>query len=129
MKVSFKGWIPAAIISLPVAYLGAGTDKLFSTESNAELMRRLSDGSFLAGVLIAGAGLLVLVSSQGFFDLLGFGFEYFFRSFSKAGRAERPKDIYEYKERRNSKRTPVGGLLSVGGVWLILAFIFAYFAM
>ena len=56
------------VISIPLAYYrGLGT-----AENTAFACRYLSDGLFVAGVLLTGFGMMVWISTTGFFDMFSY---------------------------------------------------------
>ncbi|MCF0135917.1 MAG: DUF3899 domain-containing protein [Lachnospiraceae bacterium] len=89
----------------------------------------LSDGFFVTGVMFAGVGSLVWVSTTGFFDLLSYGFANL-AAFTVFRREKNAIPFYEYKEEKRAKRKKarfeillIGiGFILVAGVFLTLYF-------
>ena len=84
--------------------------------------RYLSDGFFAAGVLYTGIGLLVWISTTGFFDIFGYGVHSLLVLFTALRRPENHESFLEYKERKQSGRQkPRPGLLLTGVAFIALS--------
>lgn len=103
--------------------------RIWTAESTTELMRRLSDAFFVAGVVIGGVGLLVFASNGGVFYMLSFGFIRLFDLFKRNINDRKYKDFYEYKESKKDKKRGFGFMLVVGLVFIAIAgaFLAAYY--
>ena len=84
--------------------------------------RYLSDGFFVIGLLAAGMGMLIWVSTTGFFDIMGYGFKSLLVLFTPL---KKPKDhisFYDYKMLREGKRgKPRHALLASGVLFILLS--------
>ncbi|MBR6186346.1 MAG: DUF3899 domain-containing protein [Clostridia bacterium] len=110
----FSGAAAGVLIAL-LRGLGGGK----TAQQNAAL---LSDGFFVAGVMLAGVGALLLISGKtDFFDMFAYGFKslaVLFTPFKNPGKHPR---FYEYKKQRQEKRKAPPPFLLFAGLALILA--------
>ena len=68
--MSRRGLVASAIIAAAIALLSAALRGGVAAASAAEGFRAWSDGFFIAGVFVGGAGLLAFASSDGLFDVI-----------------------------------------------------------
>ncbi len=106
-----------AVIALAVA--------LLNRSSEAGPLRLICDGCFVAGILVGGAGCLMLAGNEGVFDIFGFGVS-FVLNLHWSGLfhmpEERRRESYaDYKARKRSSPSAPGGVLLAGGIYLLLA--------
>lgn len=82
----------------------------------------VSDGFFVSGVLVGGIGLLILISGEGVFDILSYGFGILLKAFS---RKEDHESFRDYKLRKMGERKDVkiSFIAIVGGISLLIALI------
>ncbi len=82
----------------------------------------LADGFFVSGILLGGIGLLVLISGEGIFDIMGYGVSIIIKGFTK--RKDHEKFI-DYKLRKEAERegVKISFLAIVGGMFILLAII------
>ena len=108
------------VIAVPVAFAQG-----FSLGQASYLSARyLSDGFFVAGMLLGGIGALVWISSTGFFDIFSYGFHSILVLFSSLKNPKDHEKYYDYKTMREEKRgQPSYFLLIVGVFFLLLAII------
>lgn len=87
--------------------------------------RHLSDGAFVAGMVLCGLGGLMLISTTGFFDIFAYACHSFLVLFTAL---KRPKDqisFVDYKTMKAEKRSkPMWFVLLCGLVFIVLSFIF-----
>ena len=115
-RAFFVSLLVGAVMSVVVSLLrGVGAGK-----TAAENLICFSDGFFVTGILFAGiGGLLIISTATDFFDMLTYGFKslvVLFTSFKN------PKDhprFYEYKQMRKEKRGEVKTFLLFAGLALI----------
>ena len=82
----------------------------------------LSDGFFVAGVLIFGVGGLMLISYTGFFDMISYGMRSFFILILPHKMPEKEPKFYDYKVEKEKRRgKPTYTLLIVGAGLLLLS--------
>ncbi len=103
--------------------------RIWTAEDMTEIMRRLSDAFFVAGVCIGGVGLLVFASNGGVFYMLTFGIIRLFDLFRRNINERKYKDFYEYKESKKDKKHGFGFMLVVGLAFIAIAgaFLAAYY--
>lgn len=111
-------------IGVAVFLITAMSRELFNGLPLADTLMALSDGCFVAGVLLAGISGLSWVSSRGGYDIFGFGISTLKSHFnhSKDFRAE---SFYDYKVRKDKERKAwLIEALVVGAVFIALAIVF-----
>lgn len=121
MKAFRKYWITLLAGLLIVAAIAFSKD-LFAQTSLQTIFHILTDAFFVAGVLITAAGLLILSSNEGTFDMLSYGMSSFVDMFRKTSQ-KKYKDFYDYRESRTGKKVKFGFLLICGTVYLAISFI------
>lgn len=99
-----------------------------SADRGYTIVHRLCDGCFATGVLLAGAGILLLCANKGALNIIGYGarsgLNLIMPIFGKGptkenGERETYFDYCQRKAEQDPK--PVSHLLIVGGVYLLLA--------
>ena len=117
-------WFVSAAVGLVVCALVIG----FEAENyeSPGVLRMLCDGTFVAGILLAGFGGLVLVSAGGAFDAMGFAVHTLLRKFSpRKDRFNSRMTYVEFVERRREKkRKDPRCILLTGLVFLVAAVLF-----
>ncbi len=86
------------------------------------LMRAISDGSLLVGVLYIGSSVLVFVSKQEGFDGISYSVKFIFSKFS----TEKMPAYYDYKQTKKRKEGPVLPMLICGIIFIVISIIFAF---
>ncbi len=82
----------------------------------------MSDAFFVPGIFLTGIGLLVLVSNEGFFDILAYGMHSLMTLFTPFTRKNGHEHYYDFKVARAAKRKkPGNAVLVVGIIFLLLA--------
>jgi hypothetical protein len=90
----------------------------------------LSDGAFVAGVILLGVGILVWVSTTGFFDMLAYGMRGLGRALLPFLGLRKHENYYEYKQEKAEKRHPITAAVPVSGIfWLLLGGLFLTLAL
>ncbi len=95
----------------------------FSETDTAQIYKTLSDGFFVAGVLLSGVGLLVFASNGGAFDMLVYGVQSAFSLILPAAR--RHDTFYDYRVSRQKNRPSYAFMLLTGLFYIALAVIFS----
>ncbi len=90
----------ALLIALPVSHL-RGFEWGLASALNC---RYLSDGFFVAGLLLTGLGALIWISTTGFFDIMSYGVHSLTVLFSSLKRPKDHETYYDYKVARDAKR-------------------------
>ena len=89
--------------------------------------RWLSDGFFVVGVVYTGIGILIWISTTGFFDIMGYGLHSLWVLFTPFKRPQEHESYYDYKQVRDSKRgKPRYRLLAEGVVCILLSLLFLW---
>ena len=96
---------------------------LFERTDLSEIYKILSDGFFVAGVLLGGLGLLVFGSNGGTFDMLVYGVSSVIALVFPGAR--RHDTFFDYRMARNRRRSSFVFLLLVGLFYLALAIVFS----
>lgn len=120
----------ALVIGLVVAvalFVGRGGLDVATREEMAFLM---CDACFVPAVILLGVGLILFVSNDGLFDMLGYGIQRALTiMLSEKKRAKYPRTFYEYKQLKwDAPKSSFGFLLLAGGVYLVLAAVFLVFS-
>ena len=116
-------YISALIAAAVVAAVCAYYREVFSQESLAELMGRISDCLVVAGVLLAGIGVLSWIKSKGAYDMMSYGIDSLIKPFTS--RRKEFEAFYDFKVRKAEERKPwLKEWLAVGLGTLLLALIF-----
>ncbi len=125
MKPNTRRYLTATAAGLAISLFFASINGVFTEEKVSAIFVILSNSFFASGVLLAGIGVILFVSSEGLFDMLGFGVKTFFQARKRDVKDRKYKDFYEYKkaksdERRESK-TSNAYLLIVGAAFIAVA--------
>ena len=100
------------------------SQKAFSQDLQ-NMLRIISDGFFLPGVLMVLIGLLMVVSNEGAFDALAYTGRSLKRLFIPERPGEKRVSYREYVEqRREKKATGFSFLFFVGGAYTVIGLIF-----
>ena len=124
-----RWWIPSLAVVCGFLLVVWRFGLFSGPESGREVIRILSDGFVIPGVLAAGVGAVSWASDMGTFDMLGYGMKAFFSLFTRNGIKKLPKSYFDYKEEKRSHphkwlwETLIVGLAFVlVGVILMLVF-------
>lgn len=92
--------------------------------------RYLSDGFFVAGILLSGLGGLVMISTTGFFDMFSYALYCLLMRFTQMKRGRDHSSFYAYKTSKDARRgKPKGFLLLLGlGFCLLSAVCWAWYS-
>lgn len=97
-KKVIRQYAVAIIFALVLFFVAAFSQGLFQQESLQELFGCLSDCFLLPGVMLGGMGILTWISKEGGFDMLAYGFSFFFNRLFHP--REKQEAYYEYKMRK-----------------------------
>lgn len=99
-----------------------------SAERGYSIIHRLCDGCFVTGVLLTGAGVILLCANNGALNIFGYGvrsgLNLILPIFGKGPTKENgePETYFEYCQRKAEEGPkPISHLLIVGGIYLVLA--------
>ncbi len=114
-----------AAVSAAIVLIIAALRGLFSSQNTQEVLRNLCDAFFIAGVLLAGVGLLTFAASKGAYDIFSYAGKVIVMKFRP--KQDVPK-YYDYVEEKNKNRKVWLKELAVcGGVCLLLSAILLFF--
>ncbi len=123
-KKTFTSIAVQLVIALVIAGMVASAQG-FSLEGAAYLnCRYFSDGCFVSAVIFVGLGLLLWISTTGFFDIFGYAMKSLLVLFSPLKRPGEHPHYYEYKCEKDAKRKgkPITHtVLIVGLIVLVLS--------
>ena len=121
-KKRWPQYLASALIGLALSLAVAFARGLSSGAGIARNAASLSDGFFVAGLLMTGVGALVLVASTDFFDIFTYGFKSLLVLFTPLKKPREHMTFFDYKQERAGRR---GGkqffLLFTGLAFLLLA--------
>ena len=120
-------YLIAAGAGLVIAFVIMLAQGIFSQTDEQDVMRILSDAFFASGVLLAGAGLILVASNGGLFDMFGYAAVLFFNLFRRDVTKRKYKDFYEYREAKKEKKRSTAYLLLVGVGLIAVAAVFLIF--
>ena len=122
-----KPWLKYLItfgVGAVMAFLSAWALGLFSAEGATDVMKALSDGCAIAGVLLFGVGLLVFASNAGMFSMISYGAISFVNAFRRDVSKRKYKTYYDYTEAKKEKKKKFSHLLLTGLAFIALAVFF-----
>lgn len=108
------------LIELAAVFFVARLRGLASANSLQLNARYLSDGFFVVGLLATGLGLLIWVSTTGFFDIMGYGVKSLLVLFSPMKKPKEHLSFFDYKQIRDASRGKPRHALLLSGVACIL---------
>ena len=125
-KSKLKSYILYLIVGLIITAAAAFARGFSFSLSWQEMAAPLSDGTFVAAVILIGFGLLTLVSSAGFFDIMRYGAHRLKQLIPFAAAADETRgSYYDYKQKREEKRgRPLWGMILVGAFYFLLSLLF-----
>ena len=88
------------------------------------LIHLLSDGFFVAAVMLLGSGGIMAARNAGCFDLMGYSMKTLFGMMTPGSRLGDPSEretFVDYREKKAEKRRSPGPTLLAGAVYLVLA--------
>lgn len=120
----YVGWLICAAAALAICTAVVLYEKSCADWS---LTRMISDGCFVAGVVLVGLGVLVWVANFGGFTALGYGWYLLVRKLS-ASRAkfEERLSYLEYVQQRREKSKNPACILGTGLICIAAAGVFLY---
>lgn len=108
------------VIGLLIAGLVAISADFGAGQTLSMNARILSDGCFVAGLIMTGVGLLVWISTTGFFDMFSYGFHSLLVLFSPLRKPEGHETFYDYKMAKDERRgRPMAALVVVGAGYIL----------
>ena len=120
----------SAAVALVIVVAVSLRQGLLEARSFREVCRDLSDGFFVAGLMMSCVGGLSCIAATGFFDIFSYGARTVASHFVPQKDSKGLPKYYDYKVARDEKRKkPLSTVLTVGlvCVGLSLAFVLLYF--
>ena len=112
------------LVGLALTFFAALVQGVFGQTENAALMKIFCNAFFAAGAILACAGLLVVATEGGAFDMLSFAVVLIFDLFRKDVNKRKYKDFYEYRQAKKEKKRSFAFLLIVGVIFIAISLIF-----
>ena len=117
-------YLVTVLVAAVIVALVALRQGLSAGQSFHENARDLSDGFFVAGMMLTGVGLLTLIATTGLFDIFAYGMQTILSHFVPQKSGGLPK-YYDFKmEREEHRKQPLRATLYVGLLCLGLAVLF-----
>lgn len=118
----YRSYIVAFTIGAVIALAVCLFKDIFAAENAIARVSILSDAFFTSGVCIGSAGVLVLISNEGNFDILSYGIKIIRNMWKKAdSQRQIEKDLFEYRMAKHAERKGTRHLIVVGVVYLLLS--------
>lgn len=122
---SIKSYIIDTIIGIIIAVSVFFYRDILNADTSLDVIMILSDGCFMAGVFLAGFGMLSVLSDNGSFDIIRYGTSVFHAFLRRKKSKERlSKSYYEYKIERAKKSKSIWHLVFTGVFYIVLGGIF-----
>lgn len=114
----------ATLIGCVIVLVVGAIGGLFRQPDTAMRYAILCDGFFTAAVLLAGIGLMIMLSNWGTFDILNYGIRSFGGLFSQDAKDRKPDgSFYEYKQKKAARQAPFWFLVIVGAAFFVGALV------
>lgn len=133
-KPTRKGLITVGInagLGLLLAFAVVVRREIFRAQTVRDVCADLSDGFFIAGLVLSSVGALSCIASTGFFDIFSFGGHTFLSHFVPRMNTEENRRYYNFKTARAEKRKPpLRTTLFVGLAFVAVSIVFlAFYAL
>ena len=123
-RTPLRDWLIIAAIGAVISLLVMWGRGAFSAQTAQETMRYISDGFFVAGVVLAGMAGLAYCGNEGTFDMLFFGIKQLVRSFTVRDMTQRKESFYDYRKKKQAAKKPVLYILITGGCFILAGGLF-----
>lgn len=121
-KRSWIKYLITAVIGLIIAFLVCLLKGMFQMTEAKEIVRVISDGVTLVGLIMTCVGFLTVLNKAGAFDGLAYSLKYTVRVWRNYRENDKtPKSYYDYKKAAYEKRKRHWYLLIVGAGYLLVA--------
>ena len=121
-----KRYLITLLIGFGVVALFLWSKDILAQTEIVDVFHILCDAFFVVGFLITAAGLLVLSSNEGTFDMLIYGTKAFLDMFRKNS-IKKYDSFYDYRMARSETKLPFGFLLICGLFFLAISMVMYYF--
>lgn len=123
-RFSWKATLSALVVTLGLCAVAAVNMGIGEKTTAREVLWVLSDACFVVGALVGGLGALMVISTTGFFDIMGYGMKSIWYLFTPMHTLKDMPDFYAYKvEKAESRGRTRWELAIAGGVALLIALI------
>ncbi len=123
MKNTILKYVFSVLAGAGIALAVMASRGIFHEDRTVQIMGILSDGFFVAGVVLSCVGLIIFVGNGGVFDMLAYSMILFFSLFRR-NLERKYKDFYEYREAKKGRKRSLAFLLLVGLFYVALAALF-----
>ena len=122
MKTFYRYLITSCVALLIVVLIGWARDGF--VEENAQALAQIwCDAFFASGAFFVCAGLIVVASNGGVFDMLGYAVTLLWYTFKSSKVERKYKTFYDYREARKDRKRSVSYILIVGLVLVAVSVI------
>lgn len=124
----YKSYVIQTVAGLTLSVLVMFWQDVFARENTADVIRGVCDGFTVTALLYVAMGMLLWVSTTGFFDIFGFAFRKGVHHILPIFIREDPGGFYEYKLDREEKRQvkPQRSTLLVGLFFLAVSIVLTF---
>lgn len=119
-------YLISAVVGALIVVAVICANSVWNVKNTVDLMQLLSDAFFVAGVCIGGVGLLVFVSNNGVFDMLGYAFVLLFTLLRKERKYRDFKEYRDIKEAKGKRSTAFMLIVGLAYTVVAIAFLIAY---
>lgn len=116
-----SGKVRDFLVNLVLGAVIAGLVFALNMSREYGVLRCVCDGFFVAAVLLLGMGGIRAVTNRGAFDVAGYGLKSAVGMVLPMFRPDEKETVQQYRERKAKERKSAFGLLTAGGVYLILS--------
>ena len=124
MKAKTKNYLITIGVGLAIFIVMLLIRDVFTLKSALNVVSAISDGLFVAGAMLFGAGALVYVTKGGAFNMISYGFIKLGDMFKKDPLDTKYRTLSEYNEEMSKRKYSFTHLLVVGACYLALAVVF-----
>ncbi|MCM1102519.1 MAG: DUF3899 domain-containing protein [Clostridium sp.] len=119
----YKSYVIQAVAGLTLSVFVMYGQGVFTRENTADVIRGVCDGFSVTALLYVAVGMLLWVSTTGFFDIFGFAVRKGLHHLIPVFTRDDPGGFYEYKQDREERRgaKPQRSTLLVGLVFLAVS--------
>ncbi len=123
-KRSWIKYLVTVVVGAGLVVLICGLKGAFRATEPREVVRIVSDGFTLVGILLVCVGFLTVLNKAGAFDGLGYSFHSMARVFRNYRNDDKTtKTYYDYKKAADKKRKRQWFLVIVGAGFLVIAIV------
>ncbi len=123
---ALKKYLITVLVGLCAVGLILWSKDILAQTAPVAVFHILCDAFFAVGTLLVCAGLLVLSSNEGTFDMIVYGMSSFLDLFRQVSR-KKYKTFYDYRDSRADKKMRFGFLLICGVLFLAVSMVMYYF--